>query len=110
MLVIAIAAVAFIVVVLIVLLSPRRLRAVVCIGIVGFFVPVLCSLFQMVLFTAKELPPAVDFIYWKLPYIICPPWALGDGRAFWMFAIPLLNSALYASLALAFFKLRRLAR
>lgn len=85
-------------------------RWIIAAAVVGFLIPVWCGFFQMLLFTAKDVPPWLDFVYWRLPYIICPPWALGDGRAFWMIGIPVLNSILYAAIVYALLGLRARVR
>lgn len=73
-------------------------KIVVIAASVGFLVPVLFGLVEMILFNAKG-GGWEEFVAMRLPYILCPPWALGDGRAIWMIIIPLLNAGLYAGIA-----------
>jgi hypothetical protein len=78
-------------------------------AVVGFSVAVGCGFFQMLFFASKQETPLLNFLYWRLPYIICPPWAFGDGSAFWFFVMPLLNSTLYTCVAVAFIAIRHWA-
>ena len=78
-------------------------------SIVGFLVPVLCGVTQMLLFNAKD-GAWQTFVCYQLPKILCPPWALGDGAAFWMVAIPFLNAILYGFIALGIVVSLRLGR
>ena len=73
-------------------------KTIVIAAAVGLLVPVLCGIVGMILFSAKG-GGWEEFVALRVPNFICPPWALGDGRGFWMIAIPLLNALLYASVA-----------
>ena len=78
-------------------------EAIILAAVAGFLVPVGCGLMEMALFTGKDSGLA-HFLAYQLPYIICPVWALGDGSAFWIVAIPLLNAFTYALVAFLWLK------
>jgi hypothetical protein len=73
-------------------------RTIIIAAFIGFSVPILFGVFGIVLFSARG-GGWEEFVVLRLPNFICPPWVLGDGRAFWMIVIPLLNALLYATLA-----------
>ncbi|HEY2169910.1 MAG TPA: hypothetical protein VGJ30_09825 [Candidatus Angelobacter sp.] len=71
----------------------------------GFLVPIILGCMMMLEFNAAD-SGWVHFVCYQLPYIVCPPWVLGDGSGFWFVAMPLLNSATYAALAFLIVKVR----
>ena len=66
-------------------------------SLIGFLVPIACGFLEMLLFNAKD-SAFVNFLCYRLPYWLCPPWALGNGSGFWFVAIPFLNAASYGSI------------
>ena len=80
-------------------------KAVLIAAVVGLLVPVFCGIVGMILFTAKG-GGWEEFVVLRLPYFVCPPWALGDGRAIWMVIIPLLNAGVYGGIAAGAVKVR----
>jgi hypothetical protein len=84
-------------------------KRVIYASVVGFLIPVLCGLLQMLLFNGKD-GGWESFVCYQMPKILCPPWVLGDGAAFWMFAVPVLNAILYGIIALGVVAALRLGR
>jgi hypothetical protein len=78
-------------------------------SIAGFLIPVVCGLGQMLLFNARE-GGWQTFVCYQSPNVLCPPWALGNGKIFWMIAIPVLNAILYGLIAFTVVIVRRLGR
>jgi hypothetical protein len=61
----------------------------------------------MFFFAAKEKTWWIDLLTRRLPVVVCPAWALGDGSDSWIVAIPLLNAATYARISVIWEKLRQ---
>lgn len=59
----------------------------------------------MLLFNAPD-SGWVHFVCYRLPYIVCPAWVLGDGSGFWFVAMPFINAATYVALAFLVVKAR----
>jgi hypothetical protein len=77
--------------------SVRVRKHVVIWGLVGFVVPICWGVESFISLDARE--STWTDIYWYTVYISCPPWLLPENNWSWLLT-PLLNSVLYAGVAL----------
>jgi hypothetical protein len=80
-------------------LFPRgfEMKKAVLIGAcLGFLVPLVLWAEMVFLFNAPD-SRWVHFVFYQLPYIVCPAWILGYGAGFRFVAVPLVNALTYAA-------------
>jgi hypothetical protein len=73
-------------------------KAVLIGACLGFLGPIVLGAEMVFLFDAPD-SRWVHFVYYQLPYIVCPTWILFHGSSFWFVAMPLVNALTYGAIA-----------